>query len=140
MTLPRLALVSAVLAAGFLAGLVAVPQEAPAQTSSPKQVVAPAADTHQVADRRKKGAIPKSRDLTPAANEDFTYTLKNIVRTRSSEFCERYGADGSCIEEIEICLTMRDRDDDVVRICMNTAPDEEGDAKPRVSGLRQRQR
>jgi hypothetical protein len=54
----------------------------------------------------------------------FTYSVKDFIKAKSSELCSTYGRDADCIEEVEICLAMKDRDEDVVRICLNTTPEE----------------
>ena len=64
--------------------------------------------------------------------------VKDVIRARSTEFCERYGGSGNCIEEAEICLTMLDRDEDVVRICMTMTPGRDNADSPRTSSLRSR--
>ena len=66
----------------------------------------------------------------------LTYTLKDFVKAKSAEFCAAYGAASECIEDVEICLTMTDRDDDVVRLCVNTVP--EGDVAVRSARAKTR--
>jgi hypothetical protein len=39
----------------------------------------------------------------------------------------RYGNPDDCLEEAEVCLTMRDNDDNQVKLCLNTVPGESGD-------------
>jgi hypothetical protein len=39
------------------------------------------------------------------------------------ELCSRYGIDPECIEEIEVCFSMLDQDADLMKICLNTAPE-----------------
>jgi hypothetical protein len=89
-------------------------------------------DVAQPAQKKRQARTPT---IKPEGTGDFTYALKDVVRARSAEFCQRYGATGDCIEEIEICMTMLDRDEDTVRVCMTTAPNGD-DTKPRTSGLR----
>lgn len=73
------------------------------------------------------------KETRPGANQDmaprqsvagFTYSIKDFIRAKSSELCSSYGSGADCIEAVEICLTMKDRDEDVVRVCLNTAPEE----------------
>jgi|SoiMethySBSTD1v2_1073268.scaffolds.fasta_scaffold2264819_1 hypothetical protein len=52
----------------------------------------------------------------------FVYLIKDIVRAKSAELCAGYGGPSDCIEEIEICLTMLDEDEDVVKLCLNSEP------------------
>jgi hypothetical protein len=68
----------------------------------------------------------------------FIEAVKDVIRARSTEFCERYGVGGNCIEEAEICLTMLDRDEDVVRVCMTMTPGRDDADRPRTSSLRSR--
>lgn len=50
----------------------------------------------------------------------------NQIRAQSEEICARYGSTSDCLEEAEVCLTMRDTDDNQVRLCLNTVPGERG--------------
>jgi hypothetical protein len=66
-----------------------------------------------------------NQDMAPCQSVGgFTYSIKDFIKAKSSELCSSYGSDADCIEAVEICLTMRDRDEDVVRVCVNTAPEE----------------
>ncbi|MEE1609808.1 hypothetical protein [Microvirga sp. CF3016] len=57
---------------------------------------------------------------------NFVYGIINTIRTQSEELCARYGNPADCLEEAEVCLTMRDNDDNQVRLCLNTAPGDSG--------------
>jgi hypothetical protein len=81
-----------------------------------------------------KTEAPENLPVKPSADEDFTYALKTMVKAKSSAFCDRYRGAGDCIQDIEICLTMLDKDDDTVRVCMTMAPSEEN--KPRTASIR----
>jgi hypothetical protein len=52
----------------------------------------------------------------------FVYLVKDIVRAKGAELCAGYGGPADCIEEVEICLTMVDGDEDVVKLCLNSGP------------------
>jgi hypothetical protein len=65
---------------------------------------------------------------TPDGAGNFVYGLINTIRAQSEELCARYGNPSDCLEEAEVCLTMRDTEDNTVRLCLNTTPGEnEGD-------------
>jgi hypothetical protein len=78
----------------------------------------------------KRSGSPKmpSQGLkrTPDGSGNFVYGIINTIRTQSEELCVRYGNPSDCLEEAEVCLTMRDNDDNQVRLCLNTAPGEGG--------------
>jgi hypothetical protein len=57
---------------------------------------------------------------------NFVYGLINQIRAQSEELCARYGNSSDCLEEAEVCLTMRDADDNQVKLCLNTVPGENG--------------
>jgi hypothetical protein len=59
---------------------------------------------------------------TPDQSGNFVYEILSNIRARSEELCARYGSPGDCLEEAEVCLTMRDGDDNQVRLCLNTVP------------------
>ncbi len=71
-----------------------------------------------------------------AASAGVTYALKDLIRAKSGEFCAPYGGDGNCIQEVEICLGMVDRDGDPVRLCVNSSPEEKGEAQARTARFR----
>ena len=57
---------------------------------------------------------------------NFVYGLIDTIRAQSEELCARYGNPADCLEEAEVCLTMRDTGDNQVRLCLNTAPGDSG--------------
>ncbi|HEV2557265.1 MAG TPA: hypothetical protein VGU45_01435 [Microvirga sp.] len=105
-------------------------------------------------ERAKRPAKPESRKAAPqpetrkalpqaaapavasAGTSGVTYALKDIIRAKSGEFCAPYGGEGDCIQEIEICLAMVDRDGDPVRLCVNSAPQDKGEDQPRSARFR----
>lgn len=58
---------------------------------------------------------------------DFVYGLIDTIRSQSADLCSRYGNPSDCLEEAEVCLTMRDNDDNQVKMCLNTSPGTDGD-------------
>ena len=78
----------------------------------------------------KRSGSPKGPAQGPARKPDgsgnFVYGIINTIRTKSEELCARYGNPSDCLEEAEVCLTMRDNDDNQVRLCLNTAPGDSG--------------
>jgi len=77
------------------------------------------AETPSKRPRRTKGPTSK-----PDGAGNFVYGIINQIRAQSEELCARYGNSGDCLEEAEVCLTMRDGGDNQVRLCLNTAPGE----------------
>jgi len=67
---------------------------------------------------------------------DFVDLIKTVVRDRGADLCTRYGGDPDCIEEIEICFSMLDKDDDLMKICVNTAPEGRGPSRAEKTRLR----
>jgi hypothetical protein len=69
---------------------------------------------------------PKARALKrmrhPDGSGNFVYDIINDIRSRSQELCARYASPSDCLEEAEVCLTMRDNADNQVRLCLNTVP------------------
>jgi hypothetical protein len=69
---------------------------------------------------------PKARALKrmrqPDGSGNFVYEIINDIKARSQELCARYGSPSDCLEEAEVCLTMRDTADNQVRLCLNTVP------------------
>jgi hypothetical protein len=74
----------------------------------------------------------------PGQSGIFLNEIINTIRTQSAEFCVRYGSPSDCLEEAEVCLTMRDNEDDQVRLCLKTAPGDsaDGDGKVQKSRIR----
>jgi hypothetical protein len=58
----------------------------------------------------------------PDGAGNFVYELINQIQVQSKELCARYGNPADCLEEAEVCLTMRDTGDNQVRLCLNTVP------------------
>jgi hypothetical protein len=63
---------------------------------------------------------------TPDRSGNFVYEIINNIRTRSEELSAHYGGPTDCLEEAKVCLTMRDTDDNQVRLCLNTVPGDSG--------------
>jgi hypothetical protein len=72
-----------------------------------------------------KSLVRKSTRKPDGAG-NFVYGIINTIRAQSEELCARYGNPSDCLEEAEVGLTVRDADDNQVRLCLNTAP---GDGK-----------
>jgi hypothetical protein len=62
----------------------------------------------------------------PDGAGNFVHGLINTIRAQSQELCVRYGNPADCLEEAEVCLTMRDADSNQVRLCLSTAPGDSG--------------
>jgi hypothetical protein len=82
----------------------------------------------------KVAETPEMVPLKSHGDGDFTYALKNVVKAKSAAFCERYNAGADCIQDIEICLSMLDRDEDSVRVCVTVVPADEN--KPRAASAK----
>jgi hypothetical protein len=69
----------------------------------------------------------------PERVSDFAYEIINVIRAQSEELCARYGSPVDCLEETEICLTMRDHADNAVRLCLTNYPEDmAGESDKRV--------
>jgi hypothetical protein len=68
----------------------------------------------------------RSLEISSDRSGNFVYGIINQIRAQSEELCARYGSPGDCLEEAEVCLTMRDTEDNEVRLCLNTIPEEAG--------------
>ena len=78
--------------------------------------------------RSGPGKAPARKpSVTPDGTGNFVYGLINTIRTQSEALCARHGNPSDCLEEAEVCLTMRDNDDNQVRLCLNTVPGDSGD-------------
>ena len=75
---------------------------------------------------------PQRKSDSPS---NFVYELIKQVQVQSKELCARYGNPADCLEEAEVCLTMRDTDDNQIKLCLNTVPGDSGD-KGTVQKLR----
>ena len=84
-----------------------------------------------------KGSARKPVSKTDGAG-NFVYGLINTIRAQSEELCARYGNPSDCLEEAEVCLTMRDTEDNQVRLCLNSVPGESGSGKGTVQKSRVR--
>ena len=71
----------------------------------------------------------------PDGAGNFIYGIINTIRAKSEELCMRYGNPSDCLEEAEVCLTMRDDEDNQVRLCLNTTA---GDSSGQESEQRSR--
>ena len=103
-----------------------------AQADNPTRGLAQAVTSKSSGSPSKKSAPPKAPALEPTREPEgtgnFVYGLINTIRNQSKELCARYGNPADCLEEAEVCLTMRDNDNNQVRLCLNTAPGESGDS------------
>ena len=84
-----------------------------------------------------KAPARKPARKQPDRSGNFVYGIIDQIRAQSEELCARYGSPGDCLEEAEVCLTMRDADDNQVRLCLNTSP---GDSDNRDSAQKSRLR
>jgi hypothetical protein len=81
-----------------------------------------------IASKRSGSAKSVARKPTTRPDQagNFVYGLIDTIRAQSEELCARYGNPADCLEEAEVCLTMRDMGDNQVRLCLNTAPGDSG--------------
>jgi hypothetical protein len=85
-----------------------------------------------------KGSARKPTRKEPDRSGSFVYEIINNIRAQSEELCARYGSPSDCLEEAEVCLTMRDAADNQVRFCLNTAPKEDASDEGKVQRSRLR--
>lgn len=76
-------------------------------------------------DSARRAPLVRPGDRTRKAG-DFADLIKAVVKERSVELCSRYGSDPDCTEKIEVCFSMLDQDNDLMKICLNTAPEGRG--------------
>jgi hypothetical protein len=72
----------------------------------------------------------------PDAYGNFVDEILNEVRARGADLCARYGSPDNCLEEAEVCVTMRNAQDDQVRLCLNTVPADNGQDKAQKTRLK----
>lgn len=94
-------------------------------------------------DRSMSVRAPSRKPLRkPGRSSNFIYEVLNNIRVQSEELCARYGNPDDCLEEVEVCLTMRDTEGSQARLCLNTVPvkstGEEGNVQK--SGVRRSSR
>lgn len=136
---PWTAGIGAAVAMGLL-GLLPLPGHAWAETTVAKPV--PHVGSPSATGTHERSAIQAARTRRapekPAETGNFIYEIINSIQARSKELCARYGSPGDCLEEAEICLTMRDPDDNQIKLCLNTIPgDNDGEGgRPLRSRLR----
>jgi hypothetical protein len=116
-----------------LLGLSLPANAAPADDPTPGH----AQQTQEIGSKSAPSASKRSRSAKTEARKpmrkpdgagNFVYGIINIIRAQSEELCARYGNPSDCLEEAEVCLTMRDNGDSQVRLCLNTVPGKsEGD-------------
>jgi len=128
---------------GILAVLAVVISSAPAshaqmQAALEKQRDSAAGREAQVDRKRQPDRRPPSARAGNRSGKasDFVDRIKAIVRDRSGELCKRYGSEPNCMEEIEICFSMLDKDDDLMKICLDTTPEERGPNRAERTRLR----
>jgi hypothetical protein len=85
---------------------------------------------------------PRARARKPAGKPGesgiFLNEIINTIRIQSAELCVRYGSPSDCLEEAEVCLTMRDNEDNQVRLCLNTTSRDSADGDGKVQKSRMR--
>jgi hypothetical protein len=123
-----------VLASALVLAAVAASAETLVPAKGPIGVQGVAKRARKAPEPPKVSETPEMVPLKPSGDGDFTYALKNVVKAKSSEFCERYNAGADCIQDIEICLSMLDRDEDSVRVCVTVVPADEN--KPRAASAK----
>jgi hypothetical protein len=85
-----------------------------------------------------KGSARKPTRKQPDRSGNFVYEIINNIRAQSEELCARYGSPSDCLEEAEVCLTMRDTGDNQIRFCLNTVPGEDATDEGKVQRSRLR--
>jgi hypothetical protein len=117
-----------VLAANLL-GLSLTANAALADTPAPGQAQEIGSEAAQASYKQSGSAKTPARKpmRKPDGTGNFVYGIINTIRVQSVELCARYGNPADCLEEAEVCLTMRDNDDNQVRLCLNTVPEDSGD-------------
>jgi hypothetical protein len=81
---------------------------------------------------------PRKPLRKPDGAGHFVHEIINNIRAQSQEFCARYGNPADCLEQAEVCLTMRDTEDNRVRLCLTTIPGERASDVGKVHSSRVR--
>jgi hypothetical protein len=118
--------VLAVVAANLL-GLALPAHSALADNPAPGAAQKIGASFAEISSARSGSAKEPARKPTrkqPERSENFIYEIINRIRAQSEELCAHYGSPRDCVEEAEVCLTMRDTGDNQIRLCLNTVPGE----------------
>ena len=118
------------MAAATWLGLSLAAPPALADNTSPAAAREIVAKSAEISSERSGSARVPARKPTrkqPDRSGNFVYGIINQIRAQSEELCARYGSPGDCLEEAEVCLTMRDADDNQVRLCLNTVAGDSGD-------------
>jgi hypothetical protein len=115
--------------AANLLGLSFTANAALAEPAVPGQAQEIGSKSAQASSKRSGSAKTPARKPMgkPDGTGNFVYEIINTIRVQSAELCARYGNPADCLEEAEVCLTMRDNDDNQVRLCLNTVPGDSGD-------------
>jgi hypothetical protein len=114
-------------AVAILLGIEASANAALAESSTKEQVRKIGSDdagamTERVQSGKPSARKPMRKEADRSGN--FVYGIIHQIQAQSEELCARYGGPGDRLEEAEVCLTMRDTAENVVRLCLNTAPGE----------------
>jgi hypothetical protein len=83
-------------------------------------------------------AAARKPQRKPDGAGNFVYELINQIQVQSKELCARYGNPADCLEEAEVCLTMRDDGDNRIKLCLNTVPGESRGTESSAQKLRVR--
>src|SRR5688572_17898326 len=106
-------------AAAILLGIVASAHADLAESSTKAQVRKTGSDDAGAMPGRVKSGKPSARKpmrREPDRSGNFVYGIINQIQAQSEELCARYGGSGDCLEQAEVCLTMRDTAENVVRL------------------------
>jgi hypothetical protein len=111
----------------LVAGLIGLSVEATPSSAEinpltrPHEIGSKASGTDQSGSARSARSPLRKADRSGS----FIYEIIDTIRARSGDLCMRYGSPADCLEEAEVCLTMRDMENNQVRMCLNTVPGEE---------------
>jgi len=93
--------------------------------------------TDTASERAVSAKAPARKPLRkPDESGTLIYGIINNIRAQSEEICTRYGSPSDCLQEAEVCLTMRDAEDNQVRMCLNTVPGNQERADSQKARLR----
>src|SRR5215203_7519919 len=59
---------------------------------------------------------PRKGTERPIRSGEFIHEIMDSIRARSGDLCARYGGPTDCLDEAEVCLTMRDDKDSYIRL------------------------
>jgi hypothetical protein len=78
-----------------------------------------------------KVSARKPTKKEPDRPGNFVHDIINNIRVQSEHLYTHYGSPSDWLDEAEVCLTMREAEDNQVRLCLNTTPRDDASTEGR---------